>query len=271
MDQIHFETMKIVAVLVLYNERLETSLTWNTLFSSSPMNVEWLIYNNGPHPVEIPEDCGIIYEENLSNGGLVPAYRAGLALAQQREATHLLLLDQDTSFPRNFWDLQIECIETFPEESVYVPTVFGERFLLSPNRFNRFTGFAKSVSETNLSNPLPLASHSCINSGALFTLAAFTLACNDRVDSLFLDNIDNAMTWFLWKNNVSVRWFHAQVRQSFSGDTVNPATDLPRFKIWKKDARQFGKITRCGLWQEYVILRRKLHYFIRSKNRNFLR
>lgn len=270
MDQINSETIKIVAVLVLYNEQLETSSTWNTLFSSSPMNVHWCIYNNGPASIEIPEDCGIVYEEDLDNSGLVPAYRAGCTLAKQLKATHLLLLDQDTSFPRNFWDLQMACLETFPEESLYVPTVFGERFMISPNYFNRRKGIARPISK-ELPNPLSLSSHSCINSGALFSLAAFELSCTEAVASLFLDNIDNAMTSILWQNNISVRWFNADVRQNFSGEHVNHATDFQRFKIWQKDARQFGEITGCKLWQEYLILRRKLHYTLVSKNFNYFR
>jgi len=271
MDQSNCETIKIVAVLVLYNECLETSATWNTLFSSSPLNVHWLIYNNGPSPVEIPEECGIAYQESLDNSGLVPAYRAGLEMAKNINATHLLLLDQDTLFPRNFWDLQMACLETFPGESLYVPTVFGERVMLSPNTFDRRRGIAQATSYEKLPNPLSLASFSIVNSGALFTLAAFELACTETVALLFLDNIDNAMTAMLWQNGISARWFHAEVHQKFSGEKLNPQTDYQRFKIWQKDARQFGEITGCRFWQEFWILKRKFHYTLLSKNLSYFR
>lgn len=258
----------ILATVVLYNGTLESSDTWQTLQIGTPSYVSWLIINNGPSSIILPPDFRGEYFEDLSNSGLAVAYKKALVYAQERAFSHLLFLDQDTTFPADFWGLQKKCIKRNAMMALYLPTVYGARYMISPCRMKRGSGKAVTVKE--LPEKLLFQNYSFINSGALFSVKDLVEVWDDSITDLFLDNVDHAIAYYLGVYKKEALWFAADIEQSFSGDSTNREQILRRFKGWIKDALVFGKISKTSLWQKYTIVRRRIRYFLRFRDWRFL-
>ncbi len=260
--------LRILAALVLYRETLETSSTWNTLKGHAPEYVSWLVLNNGPTSIGLPENFRGTCHEDLGNGGLASAYATALDHARKGHFTHLLLLDQDTRFSQDFWEKQRRAVAQHPDMSLYLPTIYGQRFLLSPCFFRR--GLGAPATLQSLPPVLTFKNQSFINSGALFRVSELAAVWNMRITELFLDNIDHAIAHFLALHHKRGVWFRVNSQQAFSGDSRDREQVLKRLKIWVKDARCFGRITGTSLWQQYWIMRRRLGLFWRYRDFRFL-
>lgn len=108
----------VLAVIVLYKRTPETSETFISLRDilqrrldlASAMSL--LVYDNSPVAQDVPSlPIATRYISNTENGGLAPAYNAGLQLANEDGAGWLLLLDQDTVLTEAYLS---ELISTLP-------------------------------------------------------------------------------------------------------------------------------------------------------------
>jgi len=260
--------ISILATIVLYNEKLESSDTWQTLQIGTPSYVSWLIINNGPSSIILPPDFRGEYYEDLSNSGLAVAYKKALVYAQERTFSHLLFLDQDTTFPAEFWGLQNKCIMRNPNMALYLPTVYGAKNMLSPLRIKR--GIGKAVMAKELPETILFQNYSFINSGALFSVKDLVEVWDDSITDLFLDNVDHAIAYNLGVHKKEALWFAADIKQSYSGDSADREQILRRFKAWIDDALVFGKISSTSLWQRYNIVRRRIRFFLIFRDWRFL-
>lgn len=104
--------MKIVIVLVIYKLKLIESSTFNTLINAyyKYNNFEYfelIIYDNSPIKqninMKIPFQTQYIHDS--SNGGLYAAYTYALKRAIDTGCDWILLLDQDTKLPLNYFFL----------------------------------------------------------------------------------------------------------------------------------------------------------------------
>ncbi len=259
----------ILATIVLYNESLETSDTWQTLFQTAPASVSWLVINNGPSSISLPDNFVGEYYEDLSNAGLAVAYKKALLYAEEKSFSHLLFLDQDTTFPVDFWERQKKVLDENGEYSLYLPTIYGERFMLSPCGFKH--GLGRAITKKELPSVVTFKEYSFINSGALFVVKDLSEVWSDTITGLFLDNIDHAIAHYLHLHHKKSIWFEADIRQSYSGDCTDKEQVLKRLNGWVGDAKVFGKITNTSFWQGIWILRRRLRLFLDYWDWRFLR
>jgi len=104
--------MKIVIVLVIYKLKLIESSTFDTLIKAYYKHnkfeyFELIIYDNSPIKqninVRIPFQTQYIHDS--SNGGLYAAYTYTLNRAIETKCDWILLLDQDTKIPLNYFFL----------------------------------------------------------------------------------------------------------------------------------------------------------------------
>jgi hypothetical protein len=104
------ESSDICAIIVFYRRRLADSdslrhLVVHARGSSGACRLAKIVaYDNSPEMQE--EDFaadGFDYVGDSANGGVTPAYNHALRQAQVIGATWLLLLDQDTCLPSEFW------------------------------------------------------------------------------------------------------------------------------------------------------------------------
>jgi rhamnosyltransferase len=132
----------LLAVLVLYKEKLEESKTFTSLFNTSPTwdeRVHLLVYDNSPVPMHAQgafDDSGghIHYLSDTSNPGVSRAYNVGARIAKQLQKHYLLLLDQDTLFPPNALSRYFNAIESYNDSPVVAPMLFCDGRIYSPCR-----------------------------------------------------------------------------------------------------------------------------------------
>jgi GT2 family glycosyltransferase len=126
--------MKIVIVLVIYKLKLIKSSTFSTLIKAYCKHnkfeyFELIIYDNSPTKqninMQIPFQTQYIHDS--SNGGLYAAYTYALNRAVETRCDWILLLDQDTKLPINyFFSVSKIMVDTLLDDNVVavVPKVF---------------------------------------------------------------------------------------------------------------------------------------------------
>lgn len=110
--------MRILAVVVRYKMPLEAS---QTILSLSEMirlqpdlaeNIYVLIWDNSPTPLQPPQlPFRYRYEHTGENIGVSGAYNCALDVAEQNDFPWMLLLDQDTTLPKDFISKLLEQID----------------------------------------------------------------------------------------------------------------------------------------------------------------
>ncbi|MCZ6525883.1 MAG: glycosyltransferase [Gammaproteobacteria bacterium] len=137
--------MKLFSVVVLYKCKLDESSTLNSLLKIHKNNpqslsqVDILIYDNGPIIQSLneshPENFRYLGTED--NAGLAVAYNWALDLAAQGGGDWLLLLDQDTELPIDYFsDLTAALEKQHINERVKaaVPEMYSDGKFFSPCR-----------------------------------------------------------------------------------------------------------------------------------------
>ncbi|MEO0250193.1 MAG: glycosyltransferase [candidate division WOR-3 bacterium] len=137
-----------LAVLVLYNRRLDETETFQSLASwpdKSRERFDLLIYDNSPSPMltEGAELSGfrIHYVHDKENPGVSKAYNIGARLGRQLGKTWLLLLDQDTTFPDDALIAYQRAIHEHPEAVLFAPILKASGKIYSPCRYYLKRGF----------------------------------------------------------------------------------------------------------------------------------
>ncbi len=132
----------LLAVLVLYNQKLEESKTFRSLFNTSPAwdeRVHLFVYDNSPVPMHAVGDFDapdrrIYYLSDTSNPGVSRAYNIAARRARELKKPYLLLLDQDTLFPQGGIAAYIKAIETHKDCPVFAPILSCDGKIYSPCR-----------------------------------------------------------------------------------------------------------------------------------------
>lgn len=132
----------IYSILVLFNCRIEESKTFNSLLQNYANNPEGfnqfklLIYDNGLSkqraPSDTPFECQYIH--NPQNEGLAVAYNYALEKAISASCNWMLLLDQDSSLPKDFISNLLYDISCIKDDAVMavIPRIQHHRKPCSP-------------------------------------------------------------------------------------------------------------------------------------------
>ncbi len=167
----------ILAILVLYKQRLEQSPTFLSLFGSlSRMDdVVLFVYDNSPIPMHDPSEfdsCSatIKYVSDTSNPGVGKAYNAGARLAKTLKKQYVLLLDQDTEFPQNAIAGYVEAIKAHQDCALFAPVLDCAGQIFSPcwHGFNIYLPL-RHVRPGRV----PARNRSLLNSGMCVAVSAF--------------------------------------------------------------------------------------------------
>jgi GT2 family glycosyltransferase len=170
---------QIVAVVVLYKRRPESSETIKSLaavFDRNPellRSIQVLVWDNSPTAIDHPDfpfPCD--YRHAGRNVGTSGAYNNAMEFAEAQGSPWLLLLDQDTSVSHEFLPRMLEyghLLEDNPEVGSVVPFIYSHAQLVSPRFLLSF----------NRNPQIPLTFHgicrkkaSAVNSSTLMRVAA---------------------------------------------------------------------------------------------------
>lgn len=232
----------IIAVLVLYNTRLEDSITFTSLRNSLKKNnlrMDILVYDNSPTPMVtesdfISDNWRIHYVHDKTNPGVSKAYNEGLGIARKLNKKWLLLLDQDTSFPQNAVVEYSKAIQENPDIYLLAPIVISINKIISPCRYFLNKGYCLRKVNPGVYN---FHAKSLINSGMLINVEAFETAggYNENVRLDFSDR------FFISKYKTKYRNFsviNLRCFQNFSGtQRLTLESALARFAYYCEGAR----------------------------------
>ncbi len=247
--------VRITALVVIYNRRCEESPSCEALCQDPQARA--VIVDNSTEENDNARWCakrGFGYVAMGGNFGLAKAYNRGIAwIRNNTDATHVLLLDDDTTLPKAFLKNTAADIASKERADIVCPLVQDEQGLLSPCRID-------GLRVTRIQDPAELTAptFTAINSGLVINLRVFD---DYRYDErYFLDYIDHAFFRDMKARGMNFAVTGQTLSQRFSGnERGNKQAAKRRLRIFQSDFRRFcGKSLKGRLFAQAVIIRRRI-------------
>jgi GT2 family glycosyltransferase len=238
-DDDNFLTSLLV-VLVLYERNLEESEAFTSLslaLSESTQSVSLFVYDNSalPHEIPIQKTWNIHYRHDGKNAGVSRAYNAGFEWARSQNKKWLLLVDQDTYFPKIIFNHYYQATRD-SATSLIVPRLVDSNGIISPHKFKWGGGQRKKKIPSD--SLLSLSDYYFLNSGMLVSVSTFGAARYDEL--LTLDFSDFA---FIERLRPTVSHFRVTdldcIHRLSSGELIPLSLRLNRFKNYLWASRYF--------------------------------
>lgn len=251
--------VRLCALLVIHNRACEDSPSVMQLAATADARA--VIVDNSTAPNQNAAFCaarGFGYIAMGGNLGLAKAYNRGIAfLKEHTDATHVVLLDDDTTLPDGFWEKTANAIRRHEHDTVFLPRVYDEKGLLSPCRID-------GLHVSRVTDPASLTAQtlSGINSGMAIALSVFEDYAYD--EGYFLDYIDHAFLRDRKARGDSFTVTRVTLRQRFAANARGQRKAAKiRLRIFKKDFRRFcGTSLKGRLTAEAVIMRRRIKVWL---------
>lgn len=221
----------LLVVIVLFKQSLEECSAFRSLsmaFANSSARPPILAFDNSPQSLP-PSVVGwpIHYITVPENVGVAKAYNTASVYALQHRLDWLLLLDQDTTLPRDFLMQYRDSVLAYPNQYFFVPIVHDRRGILSP--FRVYQGTGRRI--RNMAQGIyPLKPFSVINSGILISTTLFN-STGGFDERLPLDFSDIVFVSKLKQYQDQLVVINLHLYQDFSGSSItNAAASLERFR-----------------------------------------
>lgn len=268
--------MKLKLLVVTYNANISDSPVISAAIQDGFKPTDILVSDNSTrteYKGNNQEFCisrGLIYLDNHGNVGLSKAYNAAIERLQNTEYDALILFDQDTEVPEDYFEKVRISLQTYPSVLIHAPYVESPFVYISPKQFDGY-----KIVHWVATNQEPQYDLACINSGLVLRKELFSIV-GIYDPTLFLDFVDYEFFQRIRKHHLSIKVLDVQLNQHFSGDQYSTrAGDFHRYSIYVKDLRRYRKIhhipyryieyfllLRCGaLTKHYRSLRPVLMYF----------
>ena len=206
----------ILVVIVLYEEKLQDSLTYKSLvcslLSDEIANLELFVYDNSPSVNYTASDILFphTYVHNPLNPGICKAYNEGLVMAREKNKSWLLLFDQDTTVNRDCMLASTKYADYFIDNInvvAIVPRIKNERKInISPCRVTNIGRFQPI--KTNVPEILKHRT-TALNSGTLLKVD-FLNSINGFSPMFPLDMLDHWIFAQIFSQNKKV-FCHAEM------------------------------------------------------------
>lgn len=247
------EAKKIFPVIVLYRCLLSESRTYGTLLRGR-YEGEFLVFDNSPEDYtrthQEPLPPGAHYVSDTANSGLPRAYNEGARLARSLGYQRVLLLDQDTEFPRGAFDCYLAHAS---EKGMLVPTIITTlNKPFSPSDMTRWLPKPQMLACGTYS----LKRYSAVNSGLCIEVDDFFRAGGYSKD-VRLDFADFYFLYHLAQVNPDFHVLPIRAVQDFSGDCKDKEKKLFRYKLFLESALgcRYPKYSFSRFQHEYIVLR----------------
>ncbi|WP_286638091.1 glycosyltransferase [Faecalibaculum rodentium] len=245
--------MKIYAVLVTYNKHLSDCSSFCSALKEP--DVQLLVVDNSTdesiHNQEEARQAGAWFLSMNGNQGLSKAYNAAFDYLKTTTGDWVVLLDDDTQIPDQYW-MQLRKETPNAVLLPVVRTMKGK--MISPAEM-------KHDIPRSVVSPSTISDITGINSGmAVPKQLTDTYRYNDH---LFLDFIDHQFIKDLKQNGVDIRILPAELVQSFSADGLEKQSALKRLEIQKKDLYTYYAANPWKAW--YLIMKRKIRLAVQLR------
>lgn len=236
-------TLSILVVVVLYNQTIGQSRALNCLKSNTlpeNINVKFFIYDNSSSE----QTNGLLsekyyYQHDQSNPGLSKAYNTACEYAIKNKFEWIILLDQDTWLPDNFYTEYIQAIRDNNDIKIFssLVEIGSSGIYLSPAKY----GLKKiNPSEKKYIGRRSLFDIGIINSGMCINTNAFKEIGGYHND-VYLDFSDFYFIEKLREKYPIVGIIDIVLKQDFSGLETNKHKQLTRFRNYCKCAKAYPK------------------------------
>ncbi|MDC8098922.1 glycosyltransferase [Chryseobacterium rhizosphaerae] len=210
-----------------------------------------------------------VYYNKYNNPGLSYAYNAGVEFAKKNGFSWIVLLDQDTTLPMNFYDDYNNAI--IKENNVFlkVPiTLIGHNKILSPSKYIGYRSYLYDKIEKGFKK---LKGHSFINTGMLINID-FYIKVGGYNEEIKLDFTDHD---FVYRCNKFAERFEVldiKLNQDFSSLTNTKEQAIKRYYLYLRDLKSFrkGKKNKIALFFNSDFLR-LLKLSIQYKSLDFIK
>lgn|SRR5574344_174781 len=225
--------INIYPVIVVYNKRIEESLTLRSLITCNIINNHIHVIDNSTKEYDVESSCkskGYQYYSMNGNKGLSKAYNAALSLILPKTSSDDLIiwLDDDTAITPDYFSLLESCALQHEEIDIFAPIIKGQDDIIySPNRY----GFFRSSYLKTPEDEIDYSEFNGINSCLAIRARIFK---NYRYsEDLFMDLTDNL--FFDDMRNMNKRFFilRTVIYQTFfqRGNNISAVKILKRLKI----------------------------------------
>ena len=253
-------------LLVIYNQNGSDSPACEVLRTRDGIGV--LMVDNSTsdyHNEEYCKKADFSYLSMQGNKGLSKAYNRGIRyLKEYTNATHVILLDDDTSLGDDYFAVLQEAIEKHPQAEIFLPLVKDEVGLLSPCAISGY-----SVHRVASAEELTGSTITGINSGMALALTLFEDYSYN--EDYFLDYIDHAFLRDMKQRGKQIQVIDTTLQQRFSGNVANPAAALSRFELFKRDFHVFcGDSLKGKFYAAALLLKRRMKIFYSAHFRRSL-
>lgn len=225
----------IYIVIVIYKISLFEAESYKTLIAPNRID-NFFVYDNSPEEGYTNEDLlpkGCVFVHDKANGGLSKAYNRGAEMARQLGYTHILLLDQDTKFDANAWNVYLQNLE-FPGMIVpLMKTTTGAAF--SPVCIS---GLFSCAAKGLVSGKYSLNAYAAVNSGCCIPVDLFYKA-GGYVDNVKLDFADFQFQLRLRQVQPLFRVIETNAIQDFSNDCREISKVKTRYELYLESARHY--------------------------------
>ena len=247
----------IYVVVVIFNKNCGDSLTCRCLRDVDGIHV--VLADNSTADYGNETFCvsnGWGYMPMGGNKGLARAYNKAIAAVDDSKAL-VCLFDDDTEVGYDYFEKLTEKARQEPETMVFLPLIFGEAGLMSPNVF---TGVAaRRVDDVS---EIPEGCITGINSGMAVRRNVFDEYRYD--EKFFLDYIDHAFLRDMKQLGHKISVFDACLyhHMFFEDPEVDMDALIKRFKMFKKDFKHFcgsSLKSRYAYHKEMILLKKALY------------
>lgn len=251
---------KTLAVVVLYNAKINDSTTLNSLEQGleDGNTLDLVIYDNSKVSQETKtvkfQKFNIYYIHNPENPGVSLAYNYGAEQAQKLKKDWLLILDQDTCFAPDYFRKMNDALSENGHIKLFAPILkLTNDVILSPCSFRYFHGKHLTTPPTGINS---LSKNQPVNSGILVSMETFIKAggYNEKVkldysDHQFIERVKPIEDQYYVIPSIG--------QQDFSGMERDLQKILVRFKYYCNGALNFE----TSYWYHGFLL----HFFLGLK------
>lgn len=256
---------KIACAVVIYGARLSDCEVYNTLIGDGMGDIDCLlVFDNSPErydeDLRLPDGCVYRYFWNPSNPGVSADYNAAARFAADNGYDWLLLLDQDTSFPKNALSVYKEGWKSYPDGQIFAPKhrIADGRYI-SPSRV--FRSLPRSVAV----GVYDLYKYDVINSGLLVSVDKFIKA-GGYDEAVGLDFSDFQFIERIRKIVPSVIVLDIECCQDFSNAEPDRTKLLARFSKFCECAAAYRSDSLRGKAKiAYLVLRHTVALALRCR------
>lgn len=258
---------KILPVIVLYNSNLEEQYTYRTLLKCNNWD-KYIVYDNSDwNKNNRINDPRIIYIRDSRNSGLSKAYNVAAKYAKIMGYEWLLLLDQDSSFPINSYNIYKEAIKNNRHICLFAPRLtYKLNKPFSPSWLCCGISIAKRFTEGvySLNSVIP------VNSGMCISVREFC-RCGGYDENLKLDFTDVRFIDKFKRYNKIFYLLDCDVSQSFSNEVKDSDKLIFRYKQFLFDAICYERTNIiCNIRVFFLVLKHTLALIFKTKKSIFI-